>query len=127
MNIARQGLSFVLVGCGLVLVDWAIFVALSALGLPAAWANVLGRVAGALVGFAANGGITFRRAGAPRYGAHRFARFLALWVALTLLSTVLVTALAEHSSLEIAWLAKPVVEAGLAVMSFFVSRHWVYV
>jgi hypothetical protein len=46
---------------------------------------------------------------------------------LTLLSTALVAALADRLNLQIAWLAKPVVEAGLAVVSFFISRHWVYV
>jgi len=29
--------------------------------------------------------------------------------------------------LRVAWVAKPVVEAILAVVSFFISRHWVYV
>jgi len=50
-----------------------------------------------------------------------------VWTVLTLLSTVLVATLADHLSLQAAWLAKPVVEAGLAVVSFFISRHWVYV
>lgn len=127
MSIARQGLSFLVVGCGLIAVDWAVFVGLSGFGMPAAWANVAGRVAGALVGFAANGGVTFKQGGAPRYGMHRFARFVVLWLALTLLSTILVTALAERMSLHAAWLAKPLVEAVLAVVSFFASRHWVYV
>lgn len=127
MGIKRQGISFLVVGCGLIVVDWAVFVLLSALGVPAAWANVAGRVAGALVGFAANGGITFRADGAPRYGARRFARYVVVWAVLTFLSTVLVTELADHLNLQVAWLAKPVVEAGLAVVSFFISRHWVYV
>lgn len=127
MKIANQGLSFLLVGCGLIAADWVVFVSLTAFGVPPAWANVAGRVAGALLGFTANGGITFRDAGAARYGTHRFARFVVLWVILTLLSTVLVTALADHLSLRVAWLAKPAVEVGLAVVSFFASRHWVYV
>lgn len=127
MSLTRQGLSFLVVGCALIVVDWAVFVLLSALGVPTAWANVAGRVAGALVGFAANGGITFRQDGAPRYGRRRFARYVVVWVVLTLLSTVLVTALADRLTLQVAWLAKPVVEAGLAVISFFISRHWVYV
>lgn len=127
MNIANQGLSFLLVGCGLIAVDWVVFVSLSALGVPPAWANVMGRVVGALLGFAANGCITFRKAAGARFGVYRFVRFVVLWGVLTLLSTVLVTALADHLSLQVAWLAKPVVEAGLALVSFFASRHWVYV
>lgn len=127
MSITNQGVIFLLVGCGLIVADWMAFVGLSALGVPPAWANVAGRVVGALLGFAANGGITFREAGEARYGVNRFLRFVVLWGGLTLLSTILVTALADHLSLRAAWLAKPVVEAGLAVASFFASRHWVYV
>ena len=126
MNIARQGVSFVIVGCCLIVVDWAVFVALSVTGMTPVWANVLGRVAGALVGFWANGRVTFGSPGAPRFGYHRFAKFSASWVVVTLLSTVLITELADHLSLQAAWLAKPMVEGALAAISFFVSRHWVY-
>lgn len=126
MNIARQGVSFLVVGCCLIVLDWAVFVALTALGVAPVSANIAGRATGALVGFWANGRITFSVPGSPRLGRRRFARYLVLWVMLTLLSTVLVALLADRLSLEIAWLAKPVVEAGLAVLSFLVSRHWVY-
>jgi hypothetical protein len=35
--------------------------------------------------------------------------------------------LVGHSAgLQYAWLAKPVVEAVLAVASFFISRYWIY-
>ena len=124
MSTARQGMSFLIVGGCLIVLDWAVFVALTALGVMPIPANVTGRVTGALVGFRANGRITFSVPGSPRLGRCRFARYLVLWIMLTLLSTV--TLLAEQLSLEIAWLAKPVVEAGLAVVSFLVSRHWVY-
>lgn len=114
------------VGCSLIVVDSVVFVILSALGLPAWWSNVAGRVAGALVGFWANGRITFGTPGSPRFGYLRFGRFLVSWTVVTALSTFLVTALADHLSLETAWLAKPLVEACLAVATFFISRHWVY-
>ena len=126
MSIARQGVRFLAVGCCLIVLDWAVFVALTALGVMPVPANIAGRMIGALAGFWANGKITFSVPGSPRLGRRRFARYLVLWTTLTLLSTVLVTLLAEHLSLEVAWLAKPVVEAGLAVLSFIVSRHWVY-
>lgn len=126
MSITRQGLSFLVVGSGLIVVDWAVFVLLSALGIPPVGANVAGRVVGALVGFAANGGITFRQEGTPKYGIHRFVRYVVVWIVLTMLSTALVATLADHLNLRAAWLAKPIVEAGLAVVSFFISRHWVY-
>lgn len=126
MNIARQGASFLIVGCCLIVLDWAVFVVLTALGAMPVPANIAGRVAGALVGFWANGRITFAVPGSTRLGRRRFVRYLVLWLTLTLLSTVLVTLLASRLSLEVAWLAKPVVEAGLAALSFLVSRHWVY-
>jgi putative flippase GtrA len=126
MIVARQGLSFLMVGCGLVVVDWGVFVGLSALGMHAPEANVSGRVVGALVGFSLNGGITFRQNGTPRYGLHRFLRYLALWIGLTILSTALVTQVADHASLHRAWAIKPLVEAALGVVSFFACRHWVY-
>lgn len=127
MNIARQSVSFIIVGCCLIVLDWAVFVALTAQGAMPVAANIAGRVAGALVGFWANGRITFSVPGSSsRLGRWRFARYLILWVLLTSLSTVLVAVLADQLSLETAWLAKPLVEAGMAVLSFFVSRHWVY-
>jgi len=126
MSIARQGVSFLVVGCCLIVLDWAVFVVLTALGVMPVPANIAGRLGGALVGFWANGWITFSVPGSPRLGRRRFARYLVLWLTLTLLSTVLVTLLVNRLNLEAAWLAKPVVEAGLAALSFLVSRHWVY-
>ncbi len=126
LNVAKQGLTFVIVGCSLIAVDSAVFVVLSAVGLSPWWSNVAGRVAGALVGFWANGRITFGSPGFPRFGYRRFARFLVSWTVVTVLSTILVATLADHLSLETAWLAKPVVEVCLAVATFFISREWVY-
>lgn len=126
MNIAHQGLRFVAVGAGLVVVDWAVFVALTALGVATAPANVASRAVGAVLGFWTNGHVTFGERRAPRLGWRRFMRYAVAWAALTLLSTVLVTLVAEALSLRVAWVAKPIVEGSIAVVSFFVSRHWVY-
>ena len=126
MSLARQGVSFLMVGLGLLTADWAVFVVLTVLGTPAPVANVLGRITGALLGFWANGRFTFGTPDATRLGPHRFLRFLAMWLPLTVLSTLLVTAVEAKLGLQMAWLAKPAVEACLAVISFVVSRHWVY-
>lgn len=122
----RQGVLFVAVGCILIVVDWGVFVVLSWLRVPTDWANVFGRVAGALLGFAINGGVTFQRVGRARYSFRRFMRFVIVWSALTALSTLLVVRVAAGLGMEAAWLAKPIVEATLAVISFFAYRHWVY-
>jgi Predicted membrane protein len=126
MSILRQGTSFLFVGGCLVLVDWGVFVLLSASGVNTPVANVAGRVVGALLGFVANGHITFGSAGQGRLGMRRFVRFAMLWLVMTVMSTYLVSEVATHLSLQTAWLGKPMVEAVLAVASFIVSRHWVY-
>lgn len=125
-GITKQGVVYVAIGCGLVLIDSGVFVGLTHAAVPAALANVLGRVAGALAGFWANGNITFRRGRATKLGRAQFFRFVAQWCTLTFLSTVAITELDYRASLDIAWVAKPLVEAGLACISFFISRYWVY-
>lgn len=122
----KQGASFVLVGLLQLLLDWAMFVTLTSLGLSAPAGNVLGRVSGALLGFWLNGRLTFAEQGKPRLGWRRFARFLIVWLALTLISTVAVTWVATQLGLQQAWLAKPLVEGVLAVIAFFLWRQLVY-
>lgn len=147
MSLFRQGGRFLVAGGVQLLLDWALFVALTAAGVAAAPANLCGRLAGALLGFVLHGRYTFagQRAGpadagfagaspgaggskeAPgRLGTARFLRYALAWSALTALSTLLVTLVADQAGLRFAWLAKPAVEAGMAVLSFFVWRHWVY-
>lgn len=125
MTLLRQGSQFVVIGLLQLLIDWSVFVAATAAGMPTIPANVLGRVCGALLGFWLNGRITFASDGA-RLGWQRFGRFMAMWIVLTLLSTWLVALCADALGLRLAWLAKPVVEGVLAVVSFFVGRHVVY-
>lgn len=126
MTLVRQGLSFVAIGGCLVVVDWLVFVVLTALGAGPVTANIAGRTAGAVLGFWANGWVTFGEAGQPRVGGRRFVRYALLWLSLTLVSTGLIVMCTEYLGLQLAWLAKPLVETVLALVSFFVSRHWVY-
>lgn len=126
LTLLRQGGSFLVVGAVQLLVDWALFVALTALGMPAAPANLAGRVGGALLGFWLNGRVTFAQAGSARLGWWRFGKFLLVWVPLTVISTLAVTWVAGTLGLAHAWLAKPLVEGALAVVAFFLWRHVVY-
>ncbi|KAF1721809.1 GtrA family protein [Pseudoxanthomonas wuyuanensis] len=126
MTLFRQGGHFILVGLLQLALDWALFVALTWLGMGAGPANLSGRVCGALLGFWLNGRMTFAAQGKPRLGWRRFARFLAVWLALTLISTVAVTWVAHGLGMQQAWLAKPLVEGVLAVIAFFLWRHLVY-
>ena len=122
----HQGSRFVAVGLAQLLLDWLVFVALTAAGVPAAPSNLAGRVSGALLGFWLNGRVTFARDGAARLGWWRFGKFLLVWVPLTVVSTVAVAWVAASLGLAHAWLAKPLVEGVLAVVAFFLWRHVVY-
>ncbi|MEG2805276.1 GtrA family protein [Stenotrophomonas sp.] len=127
MSLIHQGSRFIIIGLVQLGVDWAIFVGATALGMPTAEANLLGRVCGMLLGFWLNGRYTFAAAdGGQRLGWARFARFLGLWLVLTAISTVLVSLVADRLGLGYAWLAKPLVEGGLAAASFLLMRRFVY-
>jgi len=126
VSLIRQGSRFILIGLVQLVVDWAVFVGAKALGVPTVPANVLGRVCGMLLGFWLNGRYTFAADGDHRLGWARFARFLALWLLLTVVSTLLVSTTAQHLGLAYAWLAKPIVEGGLAAVSFLLLRRFVY-
>lgn len=125
MSVLREGRWFIAVGVAQWLVDWAAMVALSHAGMSVAAANVAGRVCGALLGFWLNGMITFARDdGASRW--RQALRYVTLWCCNTVLSTFGVSTVASAFGLRWAWLAKPLVEGALAVISFLASRHWVY-
>jgi len=126
MPILRQGSQFLAIGLLQLMLDWATFVAATALGMAAAPANLLGRTCGAMLGFWLNGRFTFAGEDGSRLGWHRFARFWALWLVMTALSTLLLHAVEVELGLRWAWLAKPVVEAGLATANFFLMRRLVY-
>ena len=125
MSLLRQGSAYLIIGVLQLLLDWAVFVLVTAAGLPVVQGNLAGRVAGMLLGFWLNGRITTAD-GEQRLGWRRFARFLPLWLLLTTASTLLVSSADHALGLQYAWLAKPLVEGGLAVISFLLLRHEVY-
>ncbi len=125
MSLGRQGRHYLLIGGLQWLLDWAVMVGLSHLGLPIAPANVAGRVSGAVLGYWLNGAITF--AGEDTgLGRAQFGRFVLMWTLTTALSTVAMTAIDARLGLQRAWLAKPLVEIALGAIGFVLSRHWVY-
>jgi putative flippase GtrA len=125
MSWLRQGRRFILVGLAQGLLDWSVMVALSHLGLAIAFANVAGRISGALLGYWLNGSITFARNG-QRPGWRQFGRYVVLWCGSTVLSTAALSLIDVHFGLRGAWLAKPLVDGVLSIGSFLASRHWVY-
>lgn len=125
MNLLRQGRYFVGIGLLQWLVDWGVMVTLSHFGLAIVYANLAGRVSGALLGFSLNGRITFARDGATP-GWRQFRRYVIWWAVSALFSTSAVTAIDTGFGLRVAWLGKPLVDGLLAIAGFVISRHWVY-
>ena len=108
------------------LLDWATFVALTWLGIPILPANVLARLAGAMLAYVLNGVFTFRDAQGSKLGWRRFGRYVATWCVMTTASTLAIQAVEQGAGLQWAWLAKPAVEAVLAAVTFVVYRIWIY-
>src|SRR5690606_39140654 len=86
----RQPLLFVLVGGLQYVLDAALFTATLSLGVATAPANILSRATTAAGGFLANRYFTFsQRSDTFNRFSSSLARFVVLWLSLTLLSTVL--------------------------------------
>lgn len=126
MSLLRQGSQFLLVGLMQLLLDWLVFVASTALGLPVAGGNLLGRSCGAALGFWLNGRYTFASSGTSRANRKSFFRFVLLWLLLTVLSTWLLHLSAASLGLRWAWIAKPLVEGVLSLLSFLMMRQLVF-
>ncbi|WP_297114431.1 GtrA family protein [Thermomonas sp.] len=125
-GLLRQGMAYGLAGGMALLLDWASFVALTWLGMPSIPANVLARLAGALLAYLLNGVFTFRDAEGSKLGWRRFGRYVATWCVMTLASTWAIQAIEQGAGLQWAWLAKPAVEGVLAAITFVVYRAWIY-
>ena len=124
--LTRQILFFLVIGALQLGFDSAVFIGLSALGLPVIPANVAGRIAGASLGFWLNGRYTFADQGSARPSGRHLRRFVVAWSLLTALSSALLYLIEAHSNLHAAWLAKPLLEAFNAAIGFVVWRQWVY-
>lgn len=125
MSLKRHLGGYVVVGLIQLAVDWAVTVALSHAGLRIGLANIIGRLCGAWLGYWLNGRYTF--AGEqPALGRRQFVRYVIWWCSATLLSTVAIEWIDDVLGRKWAWLAKPLVEGALALVSFVVARQWVF-
>lgn len=118
--------AFLAVGGVQLALDTLVFIALSALGVPVVAANVAGRVIGASVGYWLNGRVTFAREDGPGLHGRALQRFVVSWVLLTTLGTVLLRAIDLRYGLGATWLAKPLVEAFLALLGFVSLKYFVF-
>ena len=119
-SLARHGSRYIAVGAVQLLVDWAVFVALSAAGVLVEPANIVGRISGAAIGFWANGRFTFA-SDDTALGGRQFARFAVMWLATTAVGHI-----DDTVGLKWAWLAKPAIDVAVSAIGFVLSRHWVY-
>ncbi|MBN8261976.1 MAG: GtrA family protein [Xanthomonadales bacterium] len=125
MTLRRHAMSYAAIGLVQWLVEYGLMVVLSRWLMPVEPANVIGRVAGAVLGFWLNGKWTF--AGDDTHvGRHAAARFVAMWVALTVLNTWIVAAIDDRYGLGVAQLLKPGADVVSGGIGFLLSRHWVY-
>ncbi len=123
---ARQVVSYGAVGVIQIVLDWLTFVALTALGLPAMPANVMGRVFGACAGFWLNGKWTFSSGSTSALSRKSVIRFAIAWLVTTALSTMIVSLVDNSHGLHWAWIIKPVADAFLAALGFTISKFWIY-
>jgi putative flippase GtrA len=125
MTLGRHARGYLIIGIVQWLVDWGVLVLFSHWGMAIEPANVLGRVAGASLGYWLNGKVTFRGDDTV-VGRKQLLRFVLMWTGTTIVSTWSMGMIDHHLGLKWAWLAKPGVEGVLGVTGFLLSRHWDY-
>ena len=125
MSLRRHAMSYAAIGLVQWLVEYGLMVVLSRWVMPVEPANVIGRLAGAVLGFWLNGKFTFA-GDDTRIGGTQLRRFVLMWLGTTAVSTWAIGHIDDVFGLQWAWLAKPAVELMLGVVGFLLSRHWVY-
>ena len=129
MALIRQPLYFLIVGGLQAGIDTLLFGLMVSVAIPTERANVVSRLCAAVIGFLLNRYLTFqnRNETLSRLG-FSMARFVILWLALTILSTASIMLLAAVFGAGIGNKIgyKIAVEAVLAVLSFFAAKYWVY-
>ena len=103
MSLHRQGRHYLLIGGVQWLLDWAVMVGLSHLGLIVELANIAGRISGAMLGFWLNGKVTFAGADTA-LGRVQLQRFVLMWLCTTTTSTLAMGQIDDVFGLRWAWL-----------------------
>ena len=125
MTLRRHLGGYAVIGLLQWLVEYGLMLALSEWVMPVEPANVIGRLAGAILGFWLNGQWTFA-ADDTHVGRHAAMRFFVMWIALTVLNTWIVAHLDDAFGLRTAQLLKPGADLLSGAIGFLLSRHWVY-
>ena len=125
MSLRRHLGGYAVIGIAQWLLEFVLMLALSEWVMPVEPANVIGRIAGAMLGFWLNGKWTF--AGEDTHvGRHAALRFGAMWLVLTVVNTWLVASIDHRAGLRMAQLLKPGADLLTGGIGFLLSRHWVY-
>ncbi len=125
MSLRRHLGGYAVIGIAQWLLEYVLMLALSEWVMPVEPANVIGRIAGAMLGFWLNGKWTF--AGEDTHvGRHAALRFGAMWLVLTVFNTWLVASIDHRAGLRMAQLLKPGADLLTGGIGFLLSRHWVY-
>jgi putative flippase GtrA len=125
MTLHRHATSYAVIGIVQWLVEYGLMLVLSQWVMPVEPANVIGRLAGACLGFWLNGKWTFA-SDDTHVGRHAAMRFIAMWMTLTVLNTWIVAFLDHQFGLRTAQLLKPGADLVSGGIGFLLSRHWVY-
>lgn len=121
-HVFRQASSFIVIGLIQLAVEWAGFVFLTYCALGVVASNIISRGVAAIVGFYSNGHVTFK----AHVNIAALARFVVVWAVLSALDTGLVYVIRGTWGLLAAQLSKPLVDGFIAILSFIVSRYWIY-
>lgn len=128
----KQLLVFTVVGGLQYFVDIIIFSTLIILSASIETSNILSRLSGALLGYRLNAKWTFKnnaKKPANYFNLKRLTRYVILWISMTLASTIALYKFHEHTEYRIniyLILTKIIIEFILFIISFLVSRHWVF-
>jgi len=125
MTLRRHLGSFAAIGLLQWLIEYGVMLTLSQWVMAVEPANVIGRLAGATLGFWLNGKWTFA-SDDTHMGRRAALRFVLMWLVLTLLNTWLVGIIDDAFGLRRAQLLKPLVDMLSGGLGFLLSRHWVY-
>lgn len=125
MTLRRHAASYAVIGMLQWLVEYGLMLVLSQWFMPVEPANVIGRLAGACIGFWLNGKWTFA-SDHTHVGRVAAIRFVAMWIALTVLNTWIVAILDDRFGLRAAQVLKPGADLVSGGVGFLLSRHWVY-
>ena len=126
LKLSHQLLAYAVIGALQWLLDTAVMVGSSHLGLQVGLATVAGRISGAMLGYGLNGRYTFAQGARNTLGGASLRRFIAYWLLATAASALVLASIDQHFGLRASWLCKPLVDMAFALISFLAARHWIY-